>query len=159
MEPPQKCRLGLISTSEIAGAHTVEQCAGQSAECCIIDPCLVRYFLARSSDSALDSVSSGSENRAAAGGLLDEFLAMPCGRWASAAQAATGAEYELVNDPPKDGGLVAANIPGVGKLLRVLRVVGGAALLCDPIGDKPAIPVGDDLLPPLRKIRPSGAQL
>jgi hypothetical protein len=54
---------------------------------------------------------------------------------------------------PAEGDIVAANLPGMGRLLRQLRFVGGAALLCSSNPERPAIPVDPTYVPTLRTVR------
>jgi hypothetical protein len=120
---------------------------------------LARYFKARCAASALDGAASGSETASPPGGLFEEYVAMPDGRLSrrdggSGQACADGAvEFRLSTEQPAEGDLVAADIPGVGRLLRKLRIIGGAALLCDPFGDKLAIPLDEEHLPLLRAMK------
>jgi hypothetical protein len=120
---------------------------------------LARYFKARCADSALDGIASGLKTLASAGALFDEFVAMPDGRLFRRAHGphqagAEGAmELALSTELPKEGDLVAVDIPGVGRLLRELRFVGAAALLCAPHGAELAIPVDPEHMPLLRVVK------
>jgi hypothetical protein len=116
-----------------------------------------RYFSARC--SALDRAASGMETMAPMGALFDEFVEMPDGRLfrrdvgPDQARAVSAIELELSMEQPKEGDLVAADIPGVGMLLRVLRIVGGAALLCADSGDELAIPIEPEQMSLLRAVK------
>jgi hypothetical protein len=124
---------------------------------------LARYFKARCAASALDGAASGLKT-VAAGALFEEFVAMPDGRLFRRAHGphqagAEGAvELALSTELPKEGDMVAADIPGVGRLLRELRFVGGAALLCPPHGAELAIPVEPEHMPLLRAVKRAGAK-
>lgn len=55
-----------------------------------------------------------------------------------------------LDSEPAEGDLVAADLPGMGQVLRQLRFVGGAALLCASNPERPAIPVDQADFPRLR---------
>lgn len=126
---------------------------------------LTRYFSARSAGSASTSVASQTSNApSSTGKLLNEFTVAVDGRLTAqgAAAAEMGASddvaLEILAEPPIEGAWVAADIPGIGKLLRKLRFVGGAAILCASPGCKLAIPVEQEQMPLLRAVKPASAQ-
>lgn len=55
-----------------------------------------------------------------------------------------------LDSAPTEGDIVAADLPGMGQVLRQLRFVGGAALLCTSNPERPAIPVDQADFPRLR---------
>jgi hypothetical protein len=55
-----------------------------------------------------------------------------------------------LDSEPAEGDIVVANLPGMGRVLRQLRFVGGAALLCSSNPERPAIPVDQADFPKLR---------
>jgi hypothetical protein len=55
-----------------------------------------------------------------------------------------------LDSEPAEGDIVAADLPGMGPVLRQLRFVGGAALLCTSNPERPAIPVDQADFPRLR---------
>lgn len=58
-----------------------------------------------------------------------------------------------MDSEPAEGDIVAANLPGMGRILRQLRFVGGAALLCSSNPERPAIPVDPNYVLTLRTVR------
>lgn len=75
------------------------------------------------------------------------------GRELSSLGVADGEELDVHLDmSPRERDLVIAELAGVGKLLRKLRFVGGAPLLCSEHVDRPAIPLSRQDLARLRVV-------
>ena len=120
-----------------------------------------RYLAARCGAAPKSSAARDCEERPSMGALLEEFTVATDGRLfarhfgAPKNERGESMALEILSGSPREGDWVAADIPGVGKLLRELRFVGGAALLCDPSGARLAVPVDEELMPLLRAMKAS----
>lgn len=116
-----------------------------------------RYLAARCGAAPKSLAACDCDERRSMGALLEEFTIATDGRLFArhfgTPENGKSMALEILSGSPREGDWVAADIPGVGKLLRELRFVGGVALLCDPSGARLAVPVDEELMPLLRAMK------
>ena len=86
---------------------------------------------------------------------LTRGVVIACGNELAAVGVENGATLDIRSDiVAREGDLVIIELKGFGRLLRRLRFVGGAALLCSGNRERPAIPLEDTELKALKVVVP-----